>query len=95
LIYNTNIFQRRNLFFELTKLPLPPNSVVTRWGTFIKAALYYSKHFNLVKEFIKALNSKSKDILKLKKLIKDKTLLNQLYTIKEAKIIPERYFSIY
>lgn len=30
-------------------VPLPPQPVVTRWGTWLTAALYYAKHFNTIK----------------------------------------------
>lgn len=33
----------------LPNVPLPPQPVLTRWGTWIQAALYYAQHFNEVK----------------------------------------------
>lgn len=34
-------------FFETEppNIPLPPQPIITRWGTWLEAALYYSDHF--------------------------------------------------
>ena len=42
---------RRVLFVESTGLPLPPELVIVRWGTWTSDVGYYAKHFNSVKEF--------------------------------------------
>lgn len=33
-------------------LPLPPSPVVTRWGTWINAAIYYAENFEAIKEIV-------------------------------------------
>jgi len=37
----------RVLFFktELLDIPLPPQPIITRWGTWLEAAIYYSDNF--------------------------------------------------
>ncbi|XP_003744201.1 uncharacterized protein LOC100902024 [Galendromus occidentalis] len=35
-------------------IPLPPQPVVTRWGTWINAALYYGEHFEPLKNFVRS-----------------------------------------
>uniref|UniRef100_A0A915DTZ2 DUF659 domain-containing protein n=1 Tax=Ditylenchus dipsaci TaxID=166011 RepID=A0A915DTZ2_9BILA len=41
---------RISLFRELcSNLPLPPAPILTRWGTWIEAAVYYSKNFDQIK----------------------------------------------
>ena len=37
-------------------LPLPPKPVITRWGTWITAALFYAEHFHAVKEIVLSLD---------------------------------------
>uniref|UniRef100_A0A915CMA9 BACK domain-containing protein n=1 Tax=Ditylenchus dipsaci TaxID=166011 RepID=A0A915CMA9_9BILA len=37
-------------------LPLPPEPILTRWGTWIKAALFYSENFQQVKSVVERLN---------------------------------------
>lgn len=38
------------LFFktEVPNLPLPPEPVLTRWGTWINAAIYYCENFEII-----------------------------------------------
>nr|CAI5856225.1 unnamed protein product [Callosobruchus analis] len=40
-------------------LPLPPQPVVTRWGTWPNAAIFYSKNYKKIKNFILALSDES------------------------------------
>lgn len=37
-------------------LQLPPEPIITRWGTWIEAALYYAENFEIIKEIIFTLN---------------------------------------
>ncbi|GBP24909.1 hypothetical protein EVAR_12573_1 [Eumeta japonica] len=34
---------------KLPNLPLPPEPVITRWGTWIEAVLFYNEHFEAIK----------------------------------------------
>ena len=36
----------------LPEVPLPPEPVVTRWGTWLNAVSFYQKHFNEVKQVV-------------------------------------------
>jgi len=36
--------------------PLPPQPIITRWGTWLEAASYYCKHFNEVKSVVQELD---------------------------------------
>jgi hypothetical protein len=31
-------------------MPLPPQPILTRWGTWLQAAMFYSEHFDSIKE---------------------------------------------
>lgn len=42
---------------KLPNVPLPPEPVVTRWGTWIEAAIFYNEHFNAIKGVIDDFNS--------------------------------------
>jgi len=43
---------RTNLFKQTLNIPLPPQPIITRWGTWLSAAIYYSDYFVLIKDFI-------------------------------------------
>jgi hypothetical protein len=43
---------RIQAFKEKLSIPLPPQPLITRWGTWLDAALYYSKNFEAIKKFI-------------------------------------------
>ncbi|KAE9536846.1 hypothetical protein AGLY_006908 [Aphis glycines] len=64
-------------------LPLPPEPVLTRWGTWIQAALYYCEHFETVKSIV---NSFKKDdaisIETAQKYIEQQHIQTQLVFIK-------------
>jgi hypothetical protein len=35
---------------KLKEMPLPPQPILTRWGTWLQAAMFYSEHFDSIKE---------------------------------------------
>lgn len=48
--------RRKRLFCQLAPgIPLPPKPIVTRWGEWLKAASYYSEHFEEVQAVIEQL----------------------------------------
>lgn len=47
---------------------LPPQPIVTRWGTWIEAALYYAENFEKVKSFLDDLDSDDAKSIKKAKL---------------------------
>jgi hypothetical protein len=54
--------------------PLPPQPVVTRWGTWLEAAFFLSKHFDLVKLFINMLKDDIVSVKECKSLLINKDL---------------------
>jgi hypothetical protein len=38
-------------------VPLPPVTVITRWGTWTDAAIYYSDHFQVVKNIVDSMKT--------------------------------------
>ena len=51
---------RIRLFYESTpNLTLPPEPVITRWGTWISACTYYWKNFDVVKSVVDSFDRSS------------------------------------
>lgn len=64
-------------------LELPPKPVITRWGTWIEAAIYYANNFEKVRTFLNELDpSEAKSIKKAQDAIKVPNLKTQLAFIK-------------
>ncbi|KAL4113266.1 hypothetical protein QTP88_016925 [Uroleucon formosanum] len=56
-------------------IPLPPQLILTRWGTWIDAALYYCKHFEIIKQVIDMLDENdAESIKKCKQILKSNNL---------------------
>ena len=65
-------------------IPLPPQPIVTRWGTWLTAALYYCEHFPIIEVIINQFDKG--DAISIAKcqqlLIGDINLKNKLIYIK-------------
>ena len=74
-----------------TQLPLPPKTVLTRWGTWISTAIFYSQNYQKVCAFINnsSINSKSKAVNSLKTLISLNDLSNQFIELSELEFLIE------
>lgn len=72
-------------------IQLPPRPVVTRWGTWIEAAVYYAMHFDKVSTFLEALDSEeATSISKAMIAIREPNIKNELAFIKSHfECIPE------
>ncbi|OXA53968.1 CGG triplet repeat-binding protein 1 [Folsomia candida] len=55
-------------------LPLPPNPVITRWGTWLKATEFYGQHFNEMKDIIETINNDAASTLQYLDEIENKLL---------------------
>ena len=62
----------------LPNVPLPPRPVITRWGTWIEAALYYSMNWEGINTMINQLEENAASITSLKLLLKNFNLINDL-----------------
>lgn len=71
---------RIQLFKEMApELALPPQPVLTRWGTWLSAALYYASNFNKIQTIVNALcDDDASSIAIVKKLLLKGTLRNDL-----------------
>lgn len=64
-------------------IPLPPEPILTRWGTWINAVIYYCEHFLLIKRVVMELDEDDAiSIKKVRDLIKDTNLECNLTFIK-------------
>lgn len=52
-------------------IPLPPELIITRWGTWLNAALFYANHFEKFKNVIESLTDDALSVEKLKLLVQD------------------------
>lgn len=67
---------------EAADTPLPPSPIITRWGTWLKAAIYYSEHFKTIKKVVNMLDSDDAvAIEKVKKIISDTNVQSNLIFI--------------
>lgn len=74
----SRIIKLRELF---PNLPLPPQPIITRWGTWLNAVEYYSNNFDSIKSVISNLDE-AESIKKSKELFEDKHLQNDLAYLK-------------
>jgi len=78
---------RRKIFVEKCPgIPLPPKPIITRWGTWIDAAIYYANNFESVKTVINSFESEASQSIKaaqgvmgLPKLKRELALIKQKY----------------
>lgn len=70
-------------------IPLPPQPVLTRWGTWLKAATYFCEHFEILNTIIMGLNKDdSTSVEKAQDLISD-------YIVKHSFIYINALWPIY
>ena len=73
--------------FHDAGLPSPPDSVITRWATWLRAALYYSENLPAVRTIVNnwtnagLLVSRAKDAINVEGLVSDLVKINQCRTL--------------
>lgn len=68
---------------KLPNISLPPEPVITRWGTWLNAALFYAKHLKEIKELVLEFSVNSNTCIeKAQSVLKKTELRNQLAFIK-------------
>jgi hypothetical protein len=75
---------RVQIFREnMPNVPLPPEPILTRWGTWLAAACYYADHFDYFKEIVLEFSpSTSEAVTKCQKVLKNETVKKNLAFIK-------------
>ena len=85
-----------NLYKEMCPdLPLPASPIITRWGTWLEASLFYADHIEAIQKVVFALNDDARSIMQCKDLLKKPSCKEQLQYIKRHfKELPAtiRYF---
>ena len=82
--------QRRNEFKVMYKgVPLPPEPVRTRWGSWLRSVEYYSKHYNQFSDFVNSLDSNDSIYIKeAKDVMKNSELSNEfLYIVRTVSVL--------
>lgn len=69
---------RQQLFIDIK---LPPTTVVTRWGSWLKTALYYADNFVAVLRIIEEFEDDGKIVARVKTLAKNVTIKKQMVNI--------------
>lgn len=83
---------RINFFKEKTSgLALPPQPIITRWGTWFEASFYYAKNFEAIKEIIDQLDPQEACSVEIcQKILENPDIKNQLvYIFANFTLIPE------
>jgi hypothetical protein len=80
---------RKQLWISKTGLPLPPDPVITRWGTWLNTAIFYGDYFDKTVDFFEEIENKSEAIKKAKKIIKRKDFKDEIVALHEFKFIPD------
>ncbi|MGH9700798.1 MAG: DUF domain-containing protein [Candidatus Acidiferrales bacterium] len=67
----------------LPNVPLPPQPILTRWGTWIEAALFYADNFQGFKNVVESFDvDTSTSITDCQQILKNKNIITQLSQIK-------------
>ncbi|OAF63711.1 hypothetical protein A3Q56_08585 [Intoshia linei] len=70
--------KRAELFHEIG---IPPQPIVTRWGTWLEAALYYAKNWTLVKRIVLEYENDGVIVKNAKTIVESDTIFNDLVKI--------------
>ena len=79
--------KNRKKDFHDAGLPSPPDPVITRWATWLRAALYYSENLSAVRTIVNnwtsagLLVSRAKDAINVEGLMSDLVKINQYRTL--------------
>lgn len=67
---------------KLPGVSLPPEPIITRWGTWINAAIFYAEHFERIKGLILEISDDSQCVTISRQLFKNPSIAQQLIFIK-------------
>lgn len=72
-------------------IPLPPEPIITRWGTWINAILYYCKYYEQIRDIVNMLDSNDALSIKVSKknLMKEYVQNNLIYITSNFKVLSE------
>ncbi|KAF2896655.1 hypothetical protein ILUMI_09519, partial [Ignelater luminosus] len=73
---------RVEVYRSIMNARLPPNPVVTRWGTWLQAAVFYSDNFVKFKVVMQNLEEDAASVTKVKALLSETAIVKELAFIK-------------
>ncbi len=62
-------------------LPLPPQPVITRWGTWLDAVQYYVDHYEEIRDVVQNIDDNSLAISKARALLRDDSVIGEITQI--------------
>ena len=83
---------RRQSFFSQTSLPLPPKVIITRWGTWLRAAFFYAEHWKAIINFVNNLKNDALPVKEFQEIIQengDDVALQLLQIKAHFRILPD------
>lgn len=75
-------------WLHYTSLPSSPGPVVTRRGTFLRAAVYYTENHGKVADFVKELKGATAAAKLLHEIVNGNALTSKLCSIERYRFIP-------
>ena len=76
---------RSAAFQSALNIPLPPSPVITRWGSWVEAAVYYANHFEVLNAFVAGLDAEeAMSIATAQGVFKEPSLESDLAAITSA-----------
>lgn len=79
----------QRLFKSTTGLKLPPKVIITRWGSWLKAAIYIFENFDKLREYFNLSNLENNTYLKMiRGIINTENFINELKSINEFNFLP-------
>ena len=73
---------RVSVYRDKMDCPLPPEPVITRWGTWLDATLFYSDNFSKYKEVVAELEQDAQSVTKVKAILKTISITSDLAFIR-------------
>ena len=73
-----------NILFVSLGIPLPPSPIVTRWGSWLEASLYYAEHLPIYREIVAAFSGSGILSQNAKNACEDRNLVQELVKIKHC-----------
>jgi len=86
---------RIQIYRDVTGLALSPVPIITHWGTWLRATVFYCKNFYKIQLFLSQFSElESETVGKAQRLVKNNDVRNELYAIHFVKVLPDKITKI-